>query len=718
MNVLRSTYAAYLTIAFMALSACSGGEGAPDTTIPGAASSLVADAGRDQSVFVGTFVTLNGSKSINTNQTGLTYAWTLAKPAGSNATLSNPSIVNPTLTVDVEGTYEATLLVRDAQQTNLSSAPDTVLVLASKTNPPPAANAGDDRSVFVHQPVVLSGSGSRDANNDPLTFNWNFTSVPAGSNTTLFDSATVAPSFAPDVEGPYTLQLVVNDKANNSTPDSITITASHKPSPTANAGADQFVPVNHPTLITLKGNGSRTNPPTNPPNLDYTWTINSSTFPVALTDADKSEATFGIPANTAGTVTAQLKVTDKGHPDPNPKRNSRFDTVNVNVGPLATISVSRLNPSTILSTCTITSCEPIKVQEGSSIQLDGSASQGQPSLIYEWVGATPAGRNSAVARFESTNTGDFMITLTVRDGRNEDKRQVTLSVVTGPIIDSFTIASSVLPNTIVPVTAKISGVTGLSPECTWEPSHPNVVITDGSCTPTEATATISASTSGSYLPRLTVSDSVGGSGKSFSFYVNVPPTVTVSAAAQANTPATGCTTVQLSSVVQSPDGFPLTGSTLNWTSVPTVSLTPSASVANPTFELEATEGAADDGKYSFTLTVTDIGAPTGTGFATASTDISFTSANAGHNLYHSGISGVTNGGCVGCHRAGTHDIIELSGATNLLNKAKADIFNKLQNGTAHGGRLGTGSASDTQAEQLAAFFATVGCLARGSTVGH
>lgn len=352
MNVLRSTYAAYLTIVFMALSACSGGEGAPDTSTPGTASSLVADAGRDQSVFAGSFVTLNGSKSTNANQTGLTYTWTLEKLPGSNAALSNPNIVNPAMTVDIEGTYTATLVVTDAQNPSLVSAPDTVLVVASKTNPPPAANAGDDKSVFVGRVVTLNGSGSSDANNDPLKFNWSFTRVEDGSAAMLADRTTVAPSFTPDKAGNYVIQLVVNDGTNDSTPDLVTITASPKPLPTADAGPDQFLAPNTQN-VTLNGSGSQTNPSTDPPELDYAWTINSSTgFTVTLKDSDKPTSTFDIPANTAGTVIAQLTVTDKSNPDVT--RNSSSDTVMITVQPgTTTLTLSPKNPPNVCSTVTL-----------------------------------------------------------------------------------------------------------------------------------------------------------------------------------------------------------------------------------------------------------------------------------------------------------------------------------------------------------------------------
>lgn len=368
MNVLRSTHCAYLAIVFMALSACSGGEGASGTTTPGPAPSLVADAGRDQSVFVGTFVTLNGSKSTNANQTGLIYAWTLVKPATSNATLSNPTSVNPTLTVDVEGTYEATLIVTDAQQTSLSSAPDTVLVTAAKSNLPPTADAGDNRDVFVDRPVSLDGSGSRASNNKQLTFNWSFKDRPAGSTSTLSNPTAEKPSFTPDTSGPYVLQLIVNDGTNSSTAAEVTITAAVKPRPTANAGPNQSATPG--TLITL--DGSKSSSATRGP-LTFRWSLTVPQGSTAtLAKADTPSPTFT--ADQLGTYVAQLIVND-GTDDSTPA------TAQINVS--STLPLANAGAAQTVSVCrtvTLNGSES-RTRSGGSIaqtRIVGVSSQGPP----------------------------------------------------------------------------------------------------------------------------------------------------------------------------------------------------------------------------------------------------------------------------------------------------------------------------------------------------
>ncbi len=190
----------------------------------------VANAGADQTVNVGDTVTLDGSGSTDADGDPLTYIWTLTTvPAGSGATLTGNATVNPTFVADVAGDYVAQLIVNDGMD---DSAPDTVMITASvvpPVNTPPVANAGLDQTVTVGDTVALDGSGSSDADGDPLTYIWTLTTVPAGSGATLVGANTMNPTFVADVAGDYVAQLIVNDGMDDSAPDTVMITASAVP---------------------------------------------------------------------------------------------------------------------------------------------------------------------------------------------------------------------------------------------------------------------------------------------------------------------------------------------------------------------------------------------------------------------------------------------------------------------------------------------------------
>ena len=182
-----------------------------------------ANAGLDQSVTVGSTVTLDGSGTDPEGET-LSYAWT----APSGITLSSSAVARPTFTApDRDGddyTLTFSLVVNDGAN---HSAPDTVVisVTASEgdgdTNQPPTAHAGPDQSVTVGATVTLAGSGT-DPEGESLSYAWT-----APSGITLSSNTVAGPTFtAPDRDGEdYTLtfSLVVNDGASDSTPDTVVI---------------------------------------------------------------------------------------------------------------------------------------------------------------------------------------------------------------------------------------------------------------------------------------------------------------------------------------------------------------------------------------------------------------------------------------------------------------------------------------------------------------
>ncbi len=114
----------------------------------------VANASPDQSVSVGSLVTLEGIASSDANGDSLTYYWSLVSvPATSSSSLDNPLITNPAFTPDVPGNYVVQLIVNDGQA---SSEPDITVI--STSNSRPVAEAGGSQAATIGDIFQLNAS--------------------------------------------------------------------------------------------------------------------------------------------------------------------------------------------------------------------------------------------------------------------------------------------------------------------------------------------------------------------------------------------------------------------------------------------------------------------------------------------------------------------------------------------------------------------------------
>lgn len=325
----------------------------------------VANAGPDQTVFVGTTVQLNGSKSSDVDGDPLTFRWEfLSRPVGSTATLSDSTLVNPTFVVERRGTYKVQLIVNDGKG---DSAPDSVTI--STENSKPVADAGPDQTAFVGQTVTLDGSGSFDVDYGPLTYRWSFTSLPAGSGATLSDPTVVQPSFVVDRQGVYIAQLIVNDGTVDGKPDTVTITIINRP-PVLETVGDQTVALG--TTLTLQL--TATDPDGDP------LTFAAEPLPAhASLDAATGRFTFTPTADQVGTLTRTFTVSDGSLSDAETvaitavgaaPELTAFESTSGRVGTTVTLTGTNLNtttgvtfngvaaPFTIVSSTTVTATVP------------------------------------------------------------------------------------------------------------------------------------------------------------------------------------------------------------------------------------------------------------------------------------------------------------------------------------------------------------------------
>jgi predicted aspartyl protease len=186
-------------------------------------SAPMASAGPDQNIATTSVVTLNGNASSDADGDAISYSWSLTTvPSGSDASLVSTTNVSPTFTADIDGSYIAQLIVNDG---TVDSTADTVTIVAATANSAPMANAGADQNVLAGTTVFLDASGSTDADGDGLLYTWSFVAVPTESAVSFDNALAENPSFTPDVNGSYVINLIVNDGFEDSDPDSITIDA-------------------------------------------------------------------------------------------------------------------------------------------------------------------------------------------------------------------------------------------------------------------------------------------------------------------------------------------------------------------------------------------------------------------------------------------------------------------------------------------------------------
>ena len=160
----------------------TGGDGEGGNNAP------VANAGVDQSVPIGTTVTLDGTASSDSDNDNLTYSWSpVSLPSGSTAVLSDSAYNRPSFIADIAGTYTWQLVVNDG---SASSNADQVNIIAT-------AAAGGDCTAGALYPTICD---------DPVGF-------PSGASEG--DSITIGVPVA----GPNEVQAVwmqlLNDNENS-----------------------------------------------------------------------------------------------------------------------------------------------------------------------------------------------------------------------------------------------------------------------------------------------------------------------------------------------------------------------------------------------------------------------------------------------------------------------------------------------------------------------
>lgn len=373
-------------------------------------------------------------------------------------------------------------------------------------NQAPVANAGASQSVLLNGAVVqLDGSGSTDANGDPLTYQWSLLSRPSRSAATLSGATAVKPTFTPDVNGAYVFSLVVSDAKLTSAASLVTVSVSElNAPPVADAGPDQSVLVD--TLVTLDGRDS--SDANSDDQLTFTWSL--------VGPDGTSQVLTGVrPSFTAaltGTYTASLTVRDAvSSSDPDAVR---VIVSAVNAAPVAAISV--------LSSVVV----------GSTVQLSasGSSDGNQDALNYKWsllskpmkaagaladsaaVLATPTVENPV---FTADVAGVYVVSLVVNDSK-VNSEPVTVAVTASAL--NLPPVANAGPEQVVAVAAVVTLDGSASTDANgdtltyqWSLTTKPALSTATLAAATTVAPSFTADLAGFYVATLTVNDGKGGS---------------------------------------------------------------------------------------------------------------------------------------------------------------------------------------------------------------
>ena len=358
-------------------------------------------------------------------------------------------------------------------------------------NAAPEANAGPDQSVNAGDTVQLSGAGSSDADDDPLTYAWRVVSRPAGSSAALSDSAAASPTFVADLPGTYTLELIVHDGVESSVPDLVEIETNGPP--VANAGPDQSVPVG--ALVQLDGSAS-SDPEGS--DLTYRWILNTRPAGSAavLSATDVVAPTFV--ADAPGSYVAQLVVNDG-------LVNSASDIVRIqteNRAPIADAGPDQAD-----------------VPLNAAVALDGSRSSDPDGTVlsYAWTFVLRPSGSSAVilnpsearASFTPDRSGRYRLNLTVSDGFTASSDLVDITTVNVPPVANAGSDQTVNEGTLITLSGEGSTDPDGNPlSYAWSIASRPTGSTAELVGPTASRPTFMPDRAGTYVFALVVNDGI------------------------------------------------------------------------------------------------------------------------------------------------------------------------------------------------------------------
>ena len=250
----------------------NGGIGKNSTTVTVLATPKPhADAGAEQTVDEGEWVTLNGEDSYDPNGQDLDYSWTQTSGQGVDLEdINDPQARFWAPYVYNDEALKFTLRVQDPEGNSDESSTSVKVNSAVDSNDQPHADAGGDQTVDEGEWVTLNGEDSYDPSGQSLDYSWTQTS---GQGVDLQDDDEEQAQFrAPQVNDDDSLrfELRVEDESGRADEDSVTVNVNDINSNSDDLPCVQTYDTAHGTYVTdcdndEDGNNGNGNLPIIPP---------------------------------------------------------------------------------------------------------------------------------------------------------------------------------------------------------------------------------------------------------------------------------------------------------------------------------------------------------------------------------------------------------------------------------------------------------------------
>ncbi len=374
----------------------------------------VANAGADQTAFIGNTIILDGSASSDADGDSLQYTWSwYRKPVGSTAEFLSQGGDGNSFVADVSGLYTVSLWVFDGHVTVFDRVNITVNIEPDRGDASLSSlilSSGEfspefDQATYVYSAefannvssITITAISSQPGvallmNGDSIVSGEESASIPlsVGSNTIEIESTAL--------DGMTTRTYVIT----------VTRLANSNQTPVADAGDDQVVTSG--VQVNLDGSGSSDS---DGDNLTYSWSFVSMPGSSNAVLSSSSGVSPSFLADLGGIYTLQLIVYDG-------QANSAPDQVAITA---TSVPVANAGPDQTL-------------QAGSVVYLDGSGSSDSDgdNLTYSWSflsvpqssSAVLSDSSSATPNFTTDLSGNYEVQLIVNDGQSDSVADIVI----------------------------------------------------------------------------------------------------------------------------------------------------------------------------------------------------------------------------------------------------------------------------------------------------